>query len=82
MQELLTCDCAVCACWVDSSSSMILTRATNPFDTYFLRVFRTLMTVCGVSGAAARLDQSQPAASAAFNRLPDILGHFQTIRFY
>ena len=51
-----------------------MTRATDPFDTYLLRVFSTLMAERSVSRAAARLNQSQPAVSAALKRLRDILG--------
>ena len=51
-----------------------MTRATDPFDTYLLRVFSMLMAERSVSRAAARLDQSQPAVSAALKRLRDILG--------
>ncbi len=51
-----------------------MTRASDPFDTYLLRVFSMLMDERSVSRAAARLDQSQPAVSAALKRLRDILG--------
>ena len=51
-----------------------MSRATDPFDTYLLRVFSMLMAERSVSRAAARLDQSQPAVSAALKRLRDILG--------
>lgn len=51
-----------------------MTRANDPFDTYLLRVFSTLMAERSVSRAAARLEQSQPAVSAALKRLRDILG--------
>jgi DNA-binding transcriptional LysR family regulator len=51
-----------------------MSRNTDPFDTYLLRVFSMLMTERSVSRAAARLDQSQPAVSAALKRLRDILG--------
>ena len=51
-----------------------MTRTADPFDTYLLRVFSMLMAERSVSRAAARLDQSQPAVSAALKRLRDILG--------
>ena len=51
-----------------------MTRTTDPFDTYLLRVFSMLMAERSVSRAAARLGQSQPAVSAALKRLRDILG--------
>ena len=51
-----------------------MTRTTDPFDTYLLRVFSMLMAERSVSRAAARLDQSQPAVSVALKRLRDILG--------
>ncbi len=51
-----------------------MTRTADPFDTYLLRVFSMLMAERSVSRAAAKLDQSQPAVSAALKRLRDILG--------
>jgi hypothetical protein len=51
-----------------------MSRASDPFDTYLLRVFSTLMVERSVSRAAARLNQSQPAVSAALKKLRDILG--------
>lgn len=51
-----------------------MSRQHDPFDTYLLRVFSTLMTERSVSRAAARLNQSQPAVSAALKKLRDILG--------
>ena len=51
-----------------------MSRAADPFDTYLLRVFSMLMAERSVSRAAARLDQSQPAVSAALKRLRGILG--------
>ncbi len=51
-----------------------MTRAHDPFDTYLLRVFSMLMAERSVSRAAAKLNQSQPAVSAALKRLRDILG--------
>lgn len=51
-----------------------MTRASDPFDTYLLRVFSTLMAERSVSRAAARLNQSQPAVSAALKKLRDVLG--------
>lgn len=51
-----------------------MSRPSDPFDTYLLRVFSTLMVERSVSRAAARLNQSQPAVSAALKKLRDILG--------
>ena len=51
-----------------------MSRTADPFDTYLLRVFSMLMAERSVSRAAAKLDQSQPAVSAALKRLRDILG--------
>ncbi|MBX9611586.1 MAG: LysR family transcriptional regulator [Burkholderiales bacterium] len=51
-----------------------MSRPHDPFDTYLLRVFSTLMTERSVSRTAARLNQSQPAVSAALKKLRDILG--------
>jgi len=51
-----------------------MSRPNDPFDTYLLRVFATLMAERSVSRAAARLNQSQPAVSAALKRLRDVLG--------
>ncbi len=51
-----------------------MSRPSDPFDTYLLRVFSTLMAERSVSRAAARLNQSQPAVSAALKKLRDILG--------
>lgn len=49
-----------------------MTRANDPFDTYLLRVFSTLMNERSVSRAATRLNQSQPAISTALKRLREI----------
>lgn len=51
-----------------------MSRQHDPFDTYLLRVFSSLMNERSVSRAAARLNQSQPAISAALKKLRDILG--------
>lgn len=51
-----------------------MTRPHDPFDTYLLRVFSMLLAERSVSRAAARLNQSQPAVSAALKRLRDIFG--------
>ena len=51
-----------------------MTRASDPFDTYLLRVFSMLMAERSVSRAAARLNQSQPAVSSALKKLREILG--------
>ncbi|OWW21262.1 LysR family transcriptional regulator [Noviherbaspirillum denitrificans] len=44
-------------------------RADDPFDTYLLRVLCTVIAEQSVSRAAIRLNQSQPAISAALKRL-------------
>lgn len=49
-----------------------MSRANDPFDTYLLRVFSTLMNERSVSRAATRLNQSQPAISTALKRLREI----------
>lgn len=51
-----------------------MSRQHDPFDTYLLRVFNCLMSERSVSRAAARLNQSQPAISAALKKLREILG--------
>lgn len=51
-----------------------MARQNDPFDSYLLRVFGTLMAERSVSRAAARLNQSQPAVSAALKKLREILG--------
>jgi DNA-binding transcriptional LysR family regulator len=51
-----------------------MSRQHDPFDTYLLRVFHCLMSERSVSRAAARLNQSQPAISAALKKLREILG--------
>ncbi|PMY03685.1 LysR family transcriptional regulator, partial [Pseudomonas sp. GW460-13] len=44
-------------------------RADDPFDTYLLRVLCILIAEQSVSRTAIRLNQSQPAISAALKRL-------------
>ncbi|HYD58710.1 MAG TPA: LysR family transcriptional regulator [Noviherbaspirillum sp.] len=44
-------------------------RSDDPFDTYLLRVLCTVIAEQSVSRAAIRLNQSQPAVSAALKRL-------------
>lgn len=46
-----------------------MSRSDDPFDTYLLRVLCTLISEKSVSRAAIRLNQSQPAISAALRRL-------------
>lgn len=53
---------------------MVFRRGDDPLDTYLLRVFCLLVAERSVSRAALRLNQSQPAVSAALKRLRDILG--------
>ena len=45
-----------------------MSRSEEPFDTYLLRVLCTLISEKSVSRAAIRLNQSQPAISAALRR--------------
>ncbi|NUT17131.1 MAG: LysR family transcriptional regulator, partial [Cupriavidus sp.] len=47
-------------------------RADDPFDTYLLRVLCILIAEQSVSRTAIRLNQSQPAISAALKRLRTI----------
>jgi DNA-binding transcriptional LysR family regulator len=49
-----------------------MSRSNDPFDTYLLRVFSTLMSERSVSRAATRLNQSQPAVSTALKRLREV----------
>ena len=53
---------------------MTLRRGDDPLDTYLLRVFVLLIAERSVSRTALRMNQSQPAVSAALKRLRDILG--------
>jgi DNA-binding transcriptional LysR family regulator len=46
-----------------------MNRADDPFDTYLLRVLCTLIAERSVSRTAIRMNQSQPAISAALKRL-------------
>ncbi len=46
-----------------------MTRTTDPFDTYLLRVLCTLIAEQSVSRTAIRMNQSQPAISSALKRL-------------
>ena len=49
-----------------------MSRSQDPFDTYLLRVLCTLVADRSVSRTAIRLNQSQPAISAALKRLRDV----------
>ena len=49
-----------------------MSRADDPFDTYLLRVLCTLVSDRSVSRTAIKLNQSQPAISAALKKLRDI----------
>lgn len=53
---------------------MATKRDDNPLDTYLLRVFCLLISERSVSRTAFKLNQSQPAVSAALKRLRDIIG--------
>jgi len=50
-----------------------MTRADDPFDAYLLRVLCTLVAERSVSRTAIKLNQSQPAISAALKRLREIV---------
>ncbi len=50
-----------------------MARADDPFDTYLLRVLCSLVVERSVSRTAIKLNQSQPAISAALKRLRDIV---------
>ncbi len=52
---------------------MVVRRNDDPLDTYLLRVFCLVITERSVSRTALRMNQSQPAISAALKRLRDIL---------
>ena len=51
-----------------------MSRADDPFDTYLLRVLCALIDEQSVSRTAIRMNQSQPAISAALKRLREIFG--------
>ena len=51
-----------------------MSRSDDPFDTYLLRVLCTLISEQSVSRTAIRLNQSQPAISAALRRLRVVFG--------
>jgi DNA-binding transcriptional LysR family regulator len=51
-----------------------MSRADDPFDTYLLRVLWLLVSERSVSRTAVKLNQSQPAISAALRRLREIVG--------
>lgn len=51
-----------------------MARAEDPFDTYLLRVLCTLVAERSVSRTAIRLNQSQPALSAALKKLRLVFG--------
>lgn len=53
---------------------MAIRRGDDPLDTYLLRIFCLLITELSVSRTALKLNQSQPAISAALKRLRDVLG--------
>ena len=57
---------------------MTLRRSDDPLDTYLLRVFVLLISERSVSRTALRMNQSQPAVSAALKRLREILGDRST----
>jgi DNA-binding transcriptional LysR family regulator len=49
-----------------------MTQQSELIDTHLLRVLHTVLTECSVTRAAVKLDQSQPAVSAALRRLREI----------
>lgn len=55
-------------------------RASDPLDTYLLRVLCTLLAERSVSRTAIRLNQSQPAISAALKRLREIFNDQLLVR--
>ncbi|GAB2479241.1 LysR substrate-binding domain-containing protein [Comamonas humi] len=59
---------------VQGGGGIRLSRNEDAFDTYLLRVLCTLISEQSVSRAAIRLDQSQPAISAALRRLRLLFG--------
>ena len=56
------------------TTALPMTRATDPVDSYLLRVLVSLVTERNVSRTAIRLNQSQPAISKALNRLRELYG--------
>lgn len=53
---------------------MVIRRGDDPLDTYLLRIFCLLINERSVSRTALKMNQSQPAISAALKRLREILG--------
>ena len=51
-----------------------MSQQREAIDTYLLRVLHTLLMERSVTRAAVKLNQSQPAISAALRRLRDITG--------
>lgn len=51
-----------------------MSQQREAIDTYLLRVMHTLLIECSVTRAAVKLNQSQPAISAALRRLRGITG--------
>lgn len=51
-----------------------MSRAQDPLDSYLLRVLVALVAERSVSRAAVRMNQTQPAISAALRRLREVLG--------
>ena len=51
-----------------------MSQQREAIDTYLLRVLNTLLMERSVTRAAVKLNQSQPAISAALRRLRDITG--------
>src|SRR5260370_38987768 len=51
-----------------------MSEECEAIDTYLLRVLHTLLMERSVTRAAVKLNQSQPAISAALRRLRDITG--------
>ena len=53
----------------DTFLSEIMSRPNDPLDTYLLRVLVALLTECNLTKVAIRMGQSQPAISAALQKL-------------
>ncbi len=58
----------------DAAGCRAVTAYRDPIDIYLLRVLHTLLVEGSVTRTAVRLNQSQPAISAALKRLRDIIG--------
>ena len=57
-----------------------MSRIRDPIDTYLLRVLIALVAERSVSRAAVRMNQTQPAVSAALRRLREVFGDAILVR--